>query len=405
MWSERERDELAVWADRLQAEGEPLGELVGTSLLAEAVAQAEPNTAAPAHRYGHKLTRLRDRVRELEASVRDPIIAELFTDYPELEPSWEHGMIVALRVVDRPGGSTFRAVDPVRKLLRLPVARFLRHIRVDARASGHGLHVQIPALLAEPGVVARPWSVVLGRAPRHLRRQTRLAALDPHHQGQLRALVDPERGLRSLFLDGVRIALPWQPGDKGARKRAAASLADRPTPASTETSMTRLSRALWDPSVRVRLQIIGTLPLIGTDAAAFVAELLLVERGELEWLTRVREVLDTLARNPKIVSAVALNFTADQTRCASWLAASPLAVAHQAVPRIEAMLACLDARDPGPGPAPGPGPRDDDARRELSAALATIRRRHDERLRWRSFDGRNPTARPLLTRLRRWLHD
>ncbi|PRQ09920.1 hypothetical protein [Enhygromyxa salina] len=398
MWSEREREDLSVWADRLQADGEPLGELVATSLLAEAVAQAEPNTATPAQRYGHKLTRLRERVHELEARVRDPIIAELFADYPELEPSWEHGMVVSLRVVEHPGIPPSRAGDSVRKLLRLPVARFLRHVRVDARMSGP-LHHQLPALLAEPDVVARPWSVVLGQAPRHLRRQTRLAALAPDHQRQLRALIDPDRGLRSLFLDGARVELPWQPGDKGTRKRAAASLARRHAPACTATRMTRLSRALWDPSLRVRLQIIDTLPLIGTEAAAFVAELLLVERGQLEWLTRVREVLDTLARNPEIVSAVALNFTADQTRCASWLAASPLAVAHQAVPRIEAMLACLRAR------GRDPSTDDDAARRELEAALLTIRRRNDERLRWRSFDPRSPTSQPLLARLRRWLRD
>jgi hypothetical protein len=197
-----------------------------------------------------------------------------------------------------------------------------------------------------------------------------------------------------LFLDGVRIELPWQRGDKGTRKRAAASLADGRH--DEATTMTRLARALWDPSLRVRLQIIDTLPLIGTDAAAFVAELLLVERGQLEWLTRVREVLDTLARNPKIVSAVALNFTADQTRCASWLAASPLAVARQAVPRIEAML---QAR------ARGHSTLDDAAQRELGAALITIRRRNDERQHWRTFDQRNPTSQPLLARLRRWLQD
>lgn len=381
-----------MWADHLQSAGEPLGELVATSLLAESVGATE--------QYGHKLIVLRERLRELEATVRDPIIAELFTDYPELEPSWKHGMVVSLRIVDPPqssapraGESPLRAGESVRKLLRLPVARFLRHIRVDARASHWTLlHRELPALLTEPDVVARPWSVVLGPAPRHLRRQTRLAALDPRYQRQLRALVDPDRGLRSLFLDGARVELPWQRGDKGTRKRAAASLADgRHDEAAT---LTQLARALWDPSLRVRLQIIDTLPLLGTEAAAFVAELLLVERGQLEWLTRVREVLDTLARNPKIVSAVALNFTADQTRCASWLAASPLAVAHQAAPRIEAMLG-----------ARAPSTLDAAARRELEAALSAIRRRHDERQHWRSFDGRNPTSRPLLGRLRRWLKD
>ena len=386
MWSEREREELAVWADRLQAQGEPLGELVATSLLAEAASDPP---------RGHELTLVRERLRELQATVRDPIIAELFADHPELEPSWEHGMIVSLRVVDHPSASPFRANDAVRKLLRLPVARFLRHIRVDARVSDWALlHRELPALLAEPDVIARPWSIVLGRAPRHLRRQTRLAALDPEHRRQLHALIDPGRGLRSLFLDGARIDLPWQRGDKGARKHAAAALADGRERASTTVSMTRLARALWDPSLRVRLQIIDTLPLLGTDAAAFVAELLLVDRGQLEWLTRVREVLNILARNPKIVSAVALNFTADQTRCASWLAASPLAVACQAAPRIEAMLQ-----------APRASTLDGAARRELGAALTTIQRRSEERQHWRSFDQRTPTSQPLLARLRRGVQD
>ncbi|PRP90878.1 hypothetical protein ENSA5_60780 [Enhygromyxa salina] len=397
MWSEREREELAVWADRLQAEGEPLGELVTTSLLAETL-------AARGH-DGAQLRALRERVAELETEVRDPMVAEALAECPELELSWVHGVAVALRVVDRPRDQRLgqQALASLRRLLRSPISRFLRHVRVDVRANDWSpVHRQIPALLAEPGVLARPWSVVLGDPPRHLRRRASIGILDPCRSGGdeargwggelgsawLDALVVPRRELRSLFLDTVRVELPWQPGDKATRKRAAARLAERGN--DEPTTLTRLARALWDPSLRVRLQILDALPLLGADAAPFVPELLLVERGQLEWLTRVREVLDTLARNPAVVTAVALNFTVDQTRSASWLAASPLAVASLAVPRIDAMLARSDTVEAW-------------ARRELEIARRRMAARRKSREQASFLDTRNPASGPLMKRLRRWI--
>jgi hypothetical protein len=380
MWTEREREELSVWADELQAGGSGLGELIATSLLLDAQSPHE----------GEQVRALRARVHALEREVCDPIIDDVFGGYPELEPTWEHGMIVALRVVDHPLGRRLgqRALDSLHRLLRLPVARFLRYLRVDARElDWTPIHREVPAMLVEPDVVARPWSVVLGAVPRHVRRRSPLAVFDLG--ATLETLVAPDRELRSLFLDTARVELPWHRGDKGTRKRAAALLRDAEG-LDGPARLTRLARALWDPSLRVRLQVLDAVPRLGTHAAALVPELLLVERGELEWVTRVREVLDTLGRNPAIIEAVALNFTADQTRCAGWLAASPLAVAHKAVARIEGMLI-------------GPRPLETWARRELEDARRRLDYRASARDEAQTFDSRSAAGQPLLRRLRRWL--
>ncbi|MFO7566668.1 MAG: hypothetical protein R6X02_28755 [Enhygromyxa sp.] len=389
MWTEREREELSVWADELQAQGEALGELVTTSMLLESRALVRRDPLLE----DEETLALRARVSALEAEVRQPMVEELLGGYPELEPTWEHGMIVALRVVDHPLGRRLgqRALDSLHRLLRLPCARFLRYLRVDARElDWTPIHREVPAMLAEPDVVARPWVVVLGAPPRHMRRRSPTRVLDLGDA--LETLVDAHRELRSLFLDTVRVELPWHRGDKGTRVRAAGRLADleRQRRVDEPTALTRLARALWDPSLRVRLRVLDALPLLGVHAAALVPELLLVERGQFEWVTRVREVLDNLSRNPALVEAVALNFTADQTRCAGWLAASPLLVARRAAPRIETMLF-------------GPRPLEGWARRELEHALRSMKHRASLQREARSLDSRSPTGLPVLRRLRRWL--
>lgn len=382
MWSEREREDLAVWADQLQAGGEPLGELVATSLLLEARGSGPDSEATRA---------LRGRVFALQNQVCGPVVEDVFAGFPELEPTWEHGMVIALRVVDHPLGRRLgqRALDSLHRLLRLPIARFLRYLRVDARElDWTPIHREVPAMLVEPDVVARPWVVVLGAPPRHMRRRSPTRVLDVG--GALEMLTDVRRGLRSLFLDTVRVELPWHRGDKGTRRRAAVRLGKLGGPVDDPQQLTRLARALWDPSLRVRLQALDALPLLGVHAAALVPELLLVERGQFEWVTRVREVLDTLSRNPALVEAVALNFTADQTRCAGWLAASPLAVARRAAPRIEGMLF-------------GPRPIEGWARRELEHALRGMNHRASLQREAQSLDSRSPTGLPVLRRIRRWL--
>ena len=37
---------------------------------------------------------------QLEREVRDPMIADLLTQAPGLEPEWEHGVVVSMRVFD-----------------------------------------------------------------------------------------------------------------------------------------------------------------------------------------------------------------------------------------------------------------------------------------------------------------
>src|SRR5690606_4724336 len=142
----------------------------------------------------------RDRVFELDGQVCRPMVEDLFGGFPELEPTWEHGMVVALRVVDHPLGRRLgqRALDSLHRLLRLPVARFLRYLRVDARElDWTPIHREVPAMLVEPDVVARPWVVVLGAPPRHMRRRAPTRVIDVG--GSLATLTDVRRGLRSLF--------------------------------------------------------------------------------------------------------------------------------------------------------------------------------------------------------------
>lgn len=388
MWTEREREELSVWGDALQARGDALGELITTSMLLESrsLARADP--------VDDEETRaLRSRLIDLEAEVCQPMIEELLGGFTGIEATSEHGMIVALRVIDHPLGRSLgqRALDSLHQLLRLPIARFLRYLRVDARElDWTPIHRELPLMLVEPDVIARPWVVVLGAPPRHMRRRSPARALDIGDA--LETLVDVRRGLRSLFVDTTRFELPWHRGDKGTRRRAAGRLANLSANNRIDdpSTLTTLARALWDPSLRVRLRILDTLPLLGVHAAAMVPELLLVERGQFEWVTRVREVLDTLSRNPALVEAVALNFTADQTRCARWLAASPLAVAVRAAPRIEGMLSSTR-------------PMEGWARGELEQALRTMNHRTWMGREAQSLDSRSPTGLPVLRRLRRWL--
>jgi len=134
VWTEREREELSVWADQLQARGEALGELVTTSLLLESRLLSSHGGAPDSEEN----RALRARVFDLETEVCRPMVDEVFDGFPELEPTWEHGMVVALRVVDHPLGRRLgqRALESLHRLLRLPVARFLRYLRVDARERG-----------------------------------------------------------------------------------------------------------------------------------------------------------------------------------------------------------------------------------------------------------------------------
>lgn len=376
MWSAREQQDLAVWADQLQALGDPLGELITASIMADELERGHDTK---------RLTTVREHVARLERELRGPLLAEILETLPQLELSWTRGVLTSLRLVvlrlDRPADELFEAL---RELLSLPLARFVRQLRVDVHGSDwRPLHRELPGLLVDPRVLARPWSLILGRPPTNQRSQLRpgQAALGPRPD-DVDELVALERGLRCLYVDGKRVMLPWQRGDKGARLRAAASLAER------NPDMTRLARALWDPSLRVRLKVIDTLPLLGVEAAPFVADLLLVDRGELHWLTRVREVLATLARNPELVGAVAHNFSADQPRCAGWLAASPLAVAREAEVRLRGMVS---------------SPGRNTARAEFEHAQRQLAHRGRERGLSRMLDRRTPGSAPLLARLDRWL--
>ncbi len=337
MWSPRERDDLLVWADELQARGDAWGELIATSLAHElAVATGELSQAE----------QLAAALRALEREVRDPMLAPLLDDAPEIEPIWQHGALVGLRIVDRSRERGDLLLERLAALVRLPAARFLAWLRVDAWAPKfRAVHERVPELLLATGVVARPRVIVLGSPPRHVRRNEKLSAhwrirdFDAFE----RELSELERGIYSLFCESARVLLPWAVGDKGSRQRAFEQLATRLRTSPTELDRTRLARALWDPSLRVRLAALDLLAELHDDAARFVPELVLIQRGAPEWCDRARELLARLAQDPAIVERVADNFVAEQAPVVRWLAgANP--VGRRAVPRIRAMLRHPPAR-------------------------------------------------------------
>ncbi|MFV8756450.1 hypothetical protein ACNOYE_38370 [Nannocystaceae bacterium ST9] len=311
MWIPHEREELAVWADDLQRRGDAWGELVATSLALETLeSEHDPEHA----------TRLRARLLALEAEVLRPRVDPLFAGQPGIQAHWQHGALVALRVCPARAPSRV-ALDRVAALLRLPAARFLWLLHVDLWSSqSTALHVEVPAMLLDPEVTARPRIVMLGSPPRHVRRRRPLAAIPEPG----RAIAEPERGLESLFLDSARIELPWARGDRRARVRAFEALAARVLAADarpTPLDRTTLARALWDRSLHVRLAALDLVAELGDEAASLVPELALITRGAPEWVDRARELLSRLAGRPEIVARVAEEFVIEQAGVTRWLGA------------------------------------------------------------------------------------
>jgi hypothetical protein len=328
LWTERERLELAVWADELQLGGEPLGELVATWLALERQVLAGADEAA--------LAKIRVRLAELERVVIDPIFAELLAPFPEIMATWSHGVIIALRLGHDTHGRLLPSLEARSasiELLKRPVARFLRTVDICNPTGGFA---GFGGTLIARETVAQPWWVAFGRLPESSPRIATLEELTPSQRHLAQRLLETNSQLRELWIDGIHVALPWcEATDLVARMHICEQLCARER--FDEASLTALARALWDPQTPVRVRVLEALPRLGVDAAPMIPSLCCVDPTAY-WSAAIREALDLLARDPELVLAVARNFTAAQSRCALWLSELSLPVARAAKPRVEAMI-------------------------------------------------------------------
>lgn len=308
MWTASDLEELSVWADDLQVLGDPWGELVTTSLAADA-------SDDPEHR-----SQLEARVAELERDVLRPRVQPLLDGFDHIRPIWEHGVLVGLRV-----NAYLRANQPtyerVAELLRLPAARFLWLLRVTQPTpykSSQAL-IDVPRLLLEPDIVARPRVVILGaRILRNVLSQIPLEASRVAEDA--RRIAEPARGLLSLIIDRDRYVLPWGPRDDADRKQAFDQFDARIRIDPSRLSVadrTSLARALWDDSKEIRMAALDCLGVLGVEAAPLIPDLVWTERAK--WEDRAVEVLAELAAQPEVVARVADNFLPEQVGALEWL--------------------------------------------------------------------------------------
>jgi hypothetical protein len=329
MWTDREAEELSVWADDLQRRGDPWGELVATSLAAEASEVA-----------GHRML-LERRVAQLERDVLEPRVRPLLDGFPGIRPIWEHGALVGLRVLDLQHPAPEAVLECLTAWLSLPAARFLWMLRIEAPARPwRKIHEETLPRLLDPDVVARPRVIVLGALPRHVSLLRAQAESDPPSPfGPVSVdLVAPERGLLLLIVDQRRVDLPWAVGGEGRRVQAFARLeaAIRAGPRRLSArDRTLLARALWDRSERVRLFALDCLGELGVEAAPLVPDLMLVDDATQDWRERAGAALAKLAAQPEVVARVAHNFVHEQVGALRWL--QTLELDHRARVRIVAM--------------------------------------------------------------------
>ena len=153
-------------------------------------------------------------------------------------------------------------------LLRAPVSRFLRHLWIDLSGSNPSLDLDMPFLLAEPGVCARPWVIVVGD-PVH-RRVLRRRYFEGRELHRGRAVFEPSRELRAVYIDGRSMVLPWFEGRKEQRVAGLESLV---LEGAAPHTLTRFARALDDPQLAVRFRGLDRVPELGLELAPFIPEL------------------------------------------------------------------------------------------------------------------------------------
>jgi hypothetical protein len=331
-----EREVVAVWADELQARGDPLGDVIALHLRAEQIA-GDPRQAAER----------REIVRAAEARRLDAIehlLGGAIGELPRLRLRWQLGLVRGL-YLDATLGAHPPAqlvLEVVAKLLRRPVLRFLDDIQIEAVVPDTGIERALLDELAASDVVARPRRIVLGSMPRSFRQQlpmprlTRLSrrSVTPEH---LEAA--PHRGLIWYGVWGRVQPLGWTRGNRGTRIRNLESLLERPW---TDGLAHLIAASVWDTSLVVRRRALAALPSLPDSLAPAVPSVLALDlHGARVFGDIAARCLDRIVdERPHWIASVADNFTAREPWIALWLAelAHRHPAARRAAPRLRSMI-------------------------------------------------------------------
>jgi hypothetical protein len=336
-----EREALAVWADELQARGDPLGELIATSMRAEQISGSDEAT---------------DIARAAEAARLDAIehlLGPAIGELPRLRLRWKLGVVRGLYLdeIRGPHPSPQLVLEVVGKLLRRPVLRFLDDLHLEALVPDKGIERALFDQLNSPEVVARPRRIVLGPMPGSFRQQLpmrrRLVPLQ-------RWNVPPEslesataRGLIWYGIWGRVQTLPWAAGDHGSRAQQLERLLARPW---TDSLAAPIAASVWDTSFAIRRRTLEALPsLPDTVARALPSVLALDLHGARVFGDAARRCATRIAaERPRWVASVAETFSWHEAWVAVWLAGLGQPSARLAIPRIRAMIRRLSGSDHRP---------------------------------------------------------
>ncbi|WP_146662469.1 hypothetical protein [Enhygromyxa salina] len=338
-----------MWADQLQAQGEPLGELVTVSLRVDEVRRIDPHTA--------KLATLEVEAEQLRLSLAEQLLGPGVGELPQLRLRWQHGVVRAIHLdLDlAPGRDLPRPqviVEVIGALLQRPALRFVDQLHLgalmpDQREAAH----ELLRALTLPACQARPRRVVLGRMPGQFRRLLRgdprprladaadRAAYRPPLSRELLEAV-AAAGVTWLIWFGHVQSLPWTRGDHGARLQKLEVLLGQPwSPAHGRP----LERAIWDTSSRIRRRILAALPSLGDEMAPALLAALAVSLDPRRSFGDVveRSLTRAASEHPSWVAGVAQNFSDDEPWVAGWLSGlgrRSRGATQSAIPRIAAML-------------------------------------------------------------------
>lgn len=316
MWP-GEHEELIVWADRLLADGDPLGQLVALGLRVEQLRDSAADPRDADALFGE----LADAIERNGEALLGPFVSE-----PALELEWKYGVVRALTLNDLPSTPWSELRDGFAELVQRPVMRFVDHLHI-ARPTGWQIkntELELLELLAHPSSVARPRQIIFGPIARRFRLlrplqdpwgRRMMKRNDPFAE-RVKALVG--RGVTWLSFQGANVSLPWANGEPTERLRALEQLLASPW---TAQHTTRIACALWDTSLRVRRRVLEAFPSFPDEAAPLLLPLLAINvDGHRIFGDLAQRAVAHAATRPAWVHAVAQNYRDCEPWVPQWLA-------------------------------------------------------------------------------------